>query len=143
MTPMWYHLVKVPLIVSPHPPSFPLQPRVCPRALPTFLDLCFGASLVSQFACPLFSWSYELLLPQPLYFDNHLRCPRGVGSAPSFQLCVLCASAVKTSLTPLPATHPESALVTPFSATHTKKQGWGQSWLTTIVPIRPPEPPNF
>jgi len=79
MTHVWYHLVKVPLIVSPHPPSFLLQPRVYPRALPTFLGLCFGASLVIQFACPLFSWSYELLFPQPLYFDNHLRCPRGGG----------------------------------------------------------------
>src|SRR5882762_2092320 len=28
---------------------------------------------------PLFSWSYELLFAQPLYFDNHLRCPPGVG----------------------------------------------------------------
>ena len=123
MTHVWYHLVKVPLIVSPHPPSFPLQSRVYPRALPTFLGLCFGASLLIQFALPLFSWSYELLFPQPLYFDNHLRCPRGVGSAPSFQLCVLCAFALKTSLTPLPATHPGCSLVTPFPATHTKKLG--------------------
>ena len=37
-----------------------------------------------NFVHPLFSWSYELLFPQPLYFDNDLRCPRGVGvSAPA------------------------------------------------------------
>src|SRR5437879_12328955 len=28
-----------------------------------------------DFVLPLFSWSYELLFPQPLYFDNDLRCP--------------------------------------------------------------------
>src|SRR5882762_10561034 len=31
------------------------------------------------FVSPLFSWSYNLLFPQPLYFDNHLRCPPGCG----------------------------------------------------------------
>ncbi len=30
--------------------------------------------------CPLFSYSYELLFPQVLCFDNHLRCPRVWGS---------------------------------------------------------------
>ena len=43
------------------------------------------------FVAPLFSWSYKLLFPQPLYFDNHLRCPPGVGSALLSELCVLCA----------------------------------------------------
>jgi hypothetical protein len=33
----------------------------------------------SNFVRPLFSWSYELLFPQALYFHNHLRCPGGVG----------------------------------------------------------------
>ena len=28
-----------------------------------------------QIARPLFSWSYELLFPQALCFDNHLNCP--------------------------------------------------------------------
>jgi len=32
----------------------------------------------STFVSPLFSWSYELLFPQPLSFHNHLRCPPGV-----------------------------------------------------------------
>jgi hypothetical protein len=31
------------------------------------------------FVAPLFSWSYKLLFPQALYFDNHLRCPPGCG----------------------------------------------------------------
>src|SRR5258706_16451892 len=30
------------------------------------------------FVAPLFSWSYELLFPQALCFDKHLRCPPGV-----------------------------------------------------------------
>ena len=33
------------------------------------------ASCHALFARPLFSWSYELLLPQPLSFHNNLRCP--------------------------------------------------------------------
>jgi hypothetical protein len=47
------------------------------------------------FVAPLFSWSYKLLFPQALYFDNHLRCPPGVGSAllsqlsPSFSTAVI------------------------------------------------------
>src|SRR6267154_1276214 len=38
-----------------------------------------GSTAAHQFARPLFSWSYKLLFAQPLYFDNHLRCPPGVG----------------------------------------------------------------
>jgi len=37
---------------------------------------------------PLFSYSYELLFPQPLYFDNDLNCP-GVWGA-RFQFSTLC-----------------------------------------------------
>jgi hypothetical protein len=45
-------------------------------AVPTVLsDLRRRNSRPSDFARPLFSWSYELLFPQPLCFDNHLRCP--------------------------------------------------------------------
>src|SRR5712671_4882531 len=33
----------------------------------------------SPFARPLFSWSYELLLPQLPCFEKHLRCPPGCG----------------------------------------------------------------
>ncbi len=42
----------------------------------------FPVSLTNQhplFFCSLFSWSYEFLFPQPLLFDNHPNCPRGVG----------------------------------------------------------------
>src|SRR6266853_2654764 len=42
-----------------------------------------------RFVRPLFSWSYKLLSPQPLYFVNNLRCPPGVGGSslhpPAFQ----------------------------------------------------------
>src|SRR5712671_506376 len=80
----------------------------------------------SRFVAPLFSWSYELLFPQLFYFDNHLRCPRGVGSA----LCsrsALCARLCwRSSLTPFAATHTKSPPASPFAATHTKKGGWGQ-----------------
>jgi|SRR5712672_1277569 len=34
-----------------------------------------------RFVHPLFSWSYELLFPQALSFDNTLRCPPGVGGS--------------------------------------------------------------
>jgi hypothetical protein len=35
-------------------------------------------------ASPLFSWSYELLFPQLIYFDNYLRCPMFFRSALCF-----------------------------------------------------------
>src|SRR5204862_6900325 len=38
------------------------------------------ASSAAQFARPLFSWSYKLLFPEPICFDNYLRCPPGWGS---------------------------------------------------------------
>src|SRR4030081_97803 len=46
-----------------------------------------GAPSNSRFVTPLFSWSYHVLFPQLFYFDNHLRCLRGVGSTPCSQLC--------------------------------------------------------
>jgi hypothetical protein len=51
--------------VSPFRPSFIPPPHLSSQPL--------------DFVRPLFSWSYELLFPQPLYFDNDLRCTRGVG----------------------------------------------------------------
>src|SRR5437868_4615737 len=45
------------------------------RTCATFHKLCS----VLEFVGPLFSWSYELLFPQALWFQNYLRCPRGVG----------------------------------------------------------------
>src|SRR5712671_7217295 len=44
-------------------------------------------SAAGQFARPLFSWSYKLLFPQPVSFDNHLRCPGGGGPSPQNCSC--------------------------------------------------------
>jgi hypothetical protein len=53
-------------------------------------------SPVTFLPAPLFSYSYELLFPQALCFDNHPHCPGGVGVGassclPTF-LCGLCVS---------------------------------------------------
>jgi hypothetical protein len=40
----------------------------------------------SVFVSPLFSYSYELLFPQPLYFDNDPHCPGGWGYKPPIPL---------------------------------------------------------
>src|SRR4029077_7345379 len=45
----------------------------------------------TPFAVPLFSWSYELLFPQALYFDKDLRC---YGCVP----CTLCVALFPSSL---------------------------------------------
>ena len=52
-----------------------------PHSCSGLRSLVRSAPSKSLFASPLFSWSCELLLPQLLSFDNHLRCPRGVGTA--------------------------------------------------------------
>ncbi len=49
--------------MSPFGPSFPPQPAVYSQPF--------------DFVAPLFSYSYELLFPQPLCFDNDLNCPGG------------------------------------------------------------------
>jgi len=66
---------------SPHPnlqvPS-PSTRRNVPRLsapLQTFKPSNVR-TLRRSFVTPLFSYSYELLFPQPLYFDNHPHCPR-------------------------------------------------------------------
>jgi hypothetical protein len=43
-------------------------------ALPTFSPRPLGAPCLSGHPCPVFSSTYELLLPQALCFHNHLRC---------------------------------------------------------------------
>jgi hypothetical protein len=43
----------------------------------------FSTDPGAYFAAPLFSYSYELLLPQALYFDNDPHCPGGRGVTPS------------------------------------------------------------
>src|SRR6266481_7210382 len=56
-------------------------------------------TLKTRFVTPLFSWSYELLFPQLFYFDNDLRCPRGVGPlrAPTLPSCTGLSFAVALS----------------------------------------------
>src|SRR6266404_5055912 len=56
------------------------------------------ASCHALFARPLFSWSYELLLPQPLSFHNNLRCPPGVGAIRNSNLLLCATSANSASL---------------------------------------------
>jgi hypothetical protein len=81
-------------------PSFTLQLSLSP-AFPAATH-----DPLPTFAPPLFSWSYELLFPQPPYFQKHLRCPRGVGmsfpnsasSAPARRKRELCG---EKPLTPL------------------------------------------
>jgi len=51
-----------------------------------------------DFARPLFSYSYELLFPQALYFDNHLNCPGVWGLHLPSRLRALCVSAVSQVL---------------------------------------------
>jgi hypothetical protein len=57
--------------VSPFRPSFLPQPAVYSQPF--------------DFVGPLFSYSYELLFPQPLCFDNDLNCPGGGPSSAPFQ----------------------------------------------------------
>ena len=69
-------------------------------AVPNVLtDLPSRNSRQSDFARPLFSWSYELLFPQPLCFDNHLRCPIVFSALPPIPASTA-NSAMKTLLTP-------------------------------------------
>src|SRR5712671_4716874 len=112
------------------------------RAKPSPLRL--GAPSKSRFVTPLFSWSYELLFPQLFYFDNHLRCPPGVGplAAPNaallplrYHLPVLCHSHVFNHLQISPSTRSIcrplifKRLQIPFSSTRLfshlyKNPGW-------------------
>jgi hypothetical protein len=85
------------------------------------------------FAAPLFSYSYELLFPQPLCFDNHLRCPRGVGSldsenVPTFQ---------RSTLKPSKSFHchtSEKCARNPSICHTSEKQGSGDRLLLTKIP---------
>ncbi len=62
--------------MSPFGPSFLPQPAVYSQPF--------------DFVGPLFSYSYELLFPQPLCFDNDLNCP---GGGPISLAPCLCAGA--------------------------------------------------
>src|SRR5258707_11387069 len=72
--------------LRPRPPAAPLRRRSLPL-LATHYPL---SNLF--FVSPLFSYSYELLFPQPLYFDNHPHCPEVRGTSLQ-SLSELCASA--------------------------------------------------
>ncbi len=68
--------------MSPFSSSFPPQPVVYFRNQPSLpspasrnAERFFSPLATSH--CPLFSYSYELLFPQPLYFHIDLRCPGG------------------------------------------------------------------
>jgi len=52
-----------------------LLPATQPRAPQLFSGTSVPTRVVHRFARPLFSYCYELLFPQLLCFDNHLRCP--------------------------------------------------------------------
>src|SRR6266481_1027949 len=71
-------------MVVPVPAQIPnLRPRppAAPHSLPTTHYPL--STLHSLFVSPLFSYSsYELLFPQPLYFDNHPHCPGVWGYKP-------------------------------------------------------------
>ena len=65
-------------------PSALSQLRILPVATGVYYPQHFHASSVaprvSIFVAPLFSYSYELLFPQPLSFHNHPHCPGVWGS---------------------------------------------------------------
>jgi hypothetical protein len=91
----WLVIVKRHLAPAPfakHPPGF--WRRDGSHSLPGFAGHALTNHRHLLFAAPLFSWSYELLFPQPLSFQNYLRCPRSVGGAlprnvPCSPLCSL------------------------------------------------------
>jgi hypothetical protein len=66
--------------VSPSRPSFPLQFDVYPNEPHRLPSLPTTHYPPTTFLRPLFSYSYELLFPQVLSFDNHPRCPGVWGS---------------------------------------------------------------
>ena len=65
------------------PPAFqPIHfaPRTQTRPQVSFSRRPTASNPISKFpfVAPLFSWSYELLFPQTIYYQKHLRCPPGV-----------------------------------------------------------------
>ena len=73
--------------LRPRSPAAPLRRRSLPLLATHYpLSTLF-------FVSPLFSYSYELLFPQPLYFDNHPHCPGVWGYKPPISLRTLCLRA--------------------------------------------------
>jgi hypothetical protein len=111
-----YYVVKVLRTVSPFGPSFSPEPNVYPtlpipllaqpttyHSQPTFHRPFFSNTYelplpTHRFADPLFSDTYELLFPQPLCFDNHLRCPLFFLSPLPFPTLVSSANSVGEQL---------------------------------------------
>src|SRR5216684_4036007 len=87
------------MVVAPVPAQIAnLRPRPPAPTAPPLPP----STLHSLFVSPLSSYSYELLFPQPLYFDNDPHCPPGVGVQASQSPSELCASAQL----PAPASNP-------------------------------------
>ena len=90
--------------------------------------------VLDRFVYPLFSYCYELLFPQPLCFENHLRCPLVLRDPHYSQPCILCAAALKSVLTPL-LTHScgllvvakkvNSFAISQIQTLFAKRPGWG------------------
>src|SRR6267378_7041897 len=78
-------------LISPCQPTFPtihFAPRTQTGRESSFARSPQPQAIQSQnshFVAPLFSWSYELLFPQTLYIQKHLRCPPGVPPKPLFR----------------------------------------------------------
>jgi hypothetical protein len=90
-----------------------------------------------HFAAPLFSYSYELLFPQTLCFDNHPHCP-GVGRSnsrtASVFLCALCVSVANPFFSYACSLFPRSKKVNSFAINQIqtllrKHPGWGYPCL--------------
>jgi hypothetical protein len=84
-------------MVAPRPGSNPKPPSASTRRptappLPATTHHPLPATH-SLFVSPLFSYSYELLFSQPLYFDNHPHCPPVWGYKPPISLRALCLRA--------------------------------------------------
>jgi len=73
--------------LHPRPPAATLRRRSLP-----LLTTHYPLSTLF-FVSPLFSYSYELLFPQPLYFDNHPHCSPVWAYKPPIPLRTLCLGA--------------------------------------------------
>jgi hypothetical protein len=63
-------------LISLCPPAF--QPVHSAPRTQTVKPTASNPIASSHVVAPLFSWPYELLFPQTLYIQKHLRCPPGV-----------------------------------------------------------------
>ena len=101
--------------MSPVRPSFYPKPDVYPRPLFRLTTHHHQTTFVG----PFFSWSYELLFPQLLSFDNHLRCPLVFSNRVSPQKHSACASSTKSFIYRFYAESPANSFIYRIS----EKQG--------------------